>query len=355
MREDIPQTLLGLLRCHSPSGHESAAVQWLVQHMQTLGMSANVDAAGNAVGTIGAGARHLLLLGHIDTVPGEIAVRVEGDLLYGRGAVDAKGALAAFVDAAAAGAAPELTITVIGAVGEEAASPGALHLRTNFARPDFLLVGEPSGWERITLGYKGSAWFDLTVRRAITHSAGEAASAPEQAAAAWQRLLQWAGEFNQGRERTFDQVTPLLRSMHSENDGLEESAQLQICLRLPEGLHTAVADDVVRMLSGAEITVAARGAALPAYRAGKNTPLVRAALAAIRAAGGQPQFVLKTGTSDLNILGALWNCPAAAYGPGDSALDHTPHEHLSLREYAHSVAVVRGLIQSLATPSSYSL
>jgi LysW-gamma-L-lysine carboxypeptidase len=352
MGEDIPQTLLGLLRIYSPSGAERAAVNWLVQHMQTLGMQAHVDAAGNAVGTIGTGARHLLLLGHIDTVPGEIAVRVENDLLYGRGAVDAKGALAAFVDATAAGAVPGLTVTVIGAVGEEAASPGAVHLRTHFARPDFLLVGEPSGWDRITLGYKGSAWLDLRVRRALTHNAGEAASAPEQAAAAWQRLLQWAAEFNQGRERAFDQVTPLLRSMHSENDGLEETAQLQICLRLPEGMLTAVAEDVVRMLSGADVTVAACGDALPAYRAGKNSQLVRAALAAVRAAGGQPQFVLKTGTSDLNILGPVWNCPAAAYGPGDAALDHTPHEHLSLGEYARSVTVLRALIEGLATPSS---
>ena len=134
MRDDIPQTLLGLLRIYSPSGGERAAVDWLVQYMQTLGMQAHVDAAGNAVGTIGTGARHLLLLGHIDTVPGEIAVRVEGGLLYGRGAVDAKGALAAFVDAAAVGAVPGLTVTVIGAVGEEAASPGAVHLRTHFAQ-----------------------------------------------------------------------------------------------------------------------------------------------------------------------------------------------------------------------------
>ena len=325
MHNDLPQTLLGLLRIYSPSGHENAAVQWLVQHMQALGLRAHVDAAGNAVGAIGNGARHLLLLGHIDTVPGEIDVRAEGDVLYGRGAV-----------------------------GEEAASPGAAHLRAQFARPDYLLVGEPSGWERVTLGYKGSAWFELTVRRAISHSAGEAAAAPEQAAAAWQRLQAWAREFNTGRERTFDQVPPLLRSMHSENDGLEEIARLQICLRLPEGMHAAVADDVVRMLSGPEVTVKARGEALPAYRAAKNTPLVRAALAAIRTAGGQPQFVLKTGTSDLNILGPLWDCPAAAYGPGNSALDHTPHEHLSLREYARSVSVLRALIEGLATPSSYS-
>ena len=56
---------------------------------------------GNPVGELGDGPRHIVLLGHIDTVPGEIAVRREGDLLYGRGSVDAKGPMAAFVMAAA--------------------------------------------------------------------------------------------------------------------------------------------------------------------------------------------------------------------------------------------------------------
>jgi LysW-gamma-L-lysine carboxypeptidase len=63
--------------------------------------------------------------------PGEIAVRREGDLLYGRGAVDAKGPMAAFVVAAArAGTLPNLRVAVIGAVEEEAASSkGAYMLR----------------------------------------------------------------------------------------------------------------------------------------------------------------------------------------------------------------------------------
>ena len=61
-----------------------------------------VDRTGNAVGVLGDGPREMVLLGHIDTVPGEIAVHRDGDALYGRGAVDAKGPLACFTAAAPA-------------------------------------------------------------------------------------------------------------------------------------------------------------------------------------------------------------------------------------------------------------
>lgn len=79
-------------------------------------------------------------------------------------------------------------------------------------------------------------------------------------------------------------------------------------------------------------------------------------LAAIRSAGAQPGFVLKGGTSDMNVVGARWTCPIIAYGPGDSALDHTPHERIALDEYAQAVAVLRAYIEglALAVPASQS-
>ncbi len=114
-------TLTGLVEHYSPSGSERAAVEWLVERMQALGFTqAFVDGAGNAVGKMGAGPRQVVLLGHIDTFPGEIPVRVEADTLYGRGCVDAKGALACFVDAVAeVGARQGWQLVVIGAVEEE--------------------------------------------------------------------------------------------------------------------------------------------------------------------------------------------------------------------------------------------
>ena len=107
--------------------------------MEARGFRAEIDAAGNAIGTIGSGTRQIVLLGHIDTVPGHIPVRIENGELWGRGAVDAKGPLCTFV-AAAAAAGPDLgaTVTVVGAVGEERlGSPGARAVAA-WDAPDYL-------------------------------------------------------------------------------------------------------------------------------------------------------------------------------------------------------------------------
>jgi LysW-gamma-L-lysine carboxypeptidase len=90
------------------------------------------------------------------------------------------------------------------------------------------------------------------------------------------------------------------------------------------------------------------GFAISAYLAEKNTPLVRAFLGGIRGAGGKPSFVLKTGTADLNIVAPAWSCPAVAYGPGDSALDHTPGEHIFLDEYTRAVDVLERVLTQIS-------
>src|SRR6185503_5139980 len=102
-------------------------VQWLVGRMKFLGYDESfIDDAGNAVGVMGQGPRQVVLLGHIDTVPGEIKVEQVDSALYGRGSVDAKGPLACFVDAVAqAGAQEGWQFVVIGALEEERDSEGA--------------------------------------------------------------------------------------------------------------------------------------------------------------------------------------------------------------------------------------
>jgi [amino group carrier protein]-lysine/ornithine hydrolase len=77
-----------------------------------------------------------------------------------------------------------------------------------------------------------------------------------------------------------------------------------------------------------------------AFRAEKNTPLVRAFVSAVRKYAGEPTFLNKTGTSDMNVVGPAWGCPILAYGPGDSSLDHTPEEHVELEEWVQGVAVL---------------
>ncbi|MEW6504960.1 MAG: [LysW]-lysine hydrolase [Chloroflexota bacterium] len=342
---DEVSLLEGLLRAYSPTDAEQPAVVYLTEAMRAMGFQAEVDETGNAVGWRGEGLRQIVLLGHIDTVPGEIPVRREGDLLYGRGAVDAKGPLACFTAAVSSLSIPAgWQVVVIGAVGEEGDSRGARGILDRY-RPAYAIIGEPSGWDRVTLGYKGSLLLAYRVEQTLAHPAAQIENAPQRAVAFWNRLTAAANEWNRPYQRTFDQVTPVLRRMQSGEDGFGGWAELLINLRLPVWLSPAQAF--------AEISALAEGVAVqmldsvPAYLGEKNTAPVRAFLSAIRAAGGKPAFSLKSGTADLNLVAPVWNCPAVAYGPGDSNLDHTPNEHISLSEYRHSIAVLKEVLRQL--------
>jgi LysW-gamma-L-lysine carboxypeptidase len=345
---DELELLKGLLEIYSPSYQEAEAVNYLVDQMRAAGLDASVDEAGNAIGVCGNGPESVVLLGHIDTVPGLIPVTQDGDRLNGRGAVDAKGPLVCFAAAAARVAlrATQRRLVVIGAVGEEGDSRGAQYVKDQY-RPAFTIIGEPSGWERLTLGYKGSAWFNYGVRRILAHTSAQNESACEAAVTYWNRVRAWAEECNAGQTRNFEQVSPTLRELSSGSDGFVERAGLRFGVRLPPSLAVAEADAALRgLLNEADLELLE---GVPAYRGEKNTPLVRAFLAAIRQAGGNPSFTVKSGTSDMNVVAPVWGTPILAYGPGDSSLDHTPEEHILISEYRRAIDVLESALLSLVS------
>ena len=390
----------GLVAIESLSRHEQAASAWLVEQMRAAGYDrAWVDEAGNSVGELGSSTAStvVVLLGHIDTVPGKIPVRIEHGILHGRGSVDAKGPLATFV---AAGAqlgsawahAAGVRLVVVGAVEEESAtSKGARHIAARFDGvrepvPVACVIGEPSHWHRVTLGYKGRLLVDVSAAQSMAHTAGPDASVAEVVVDLWNWVRAHADRHNEGVGKPFHQLSPSLRRFITGNvDGLTDTVDAQIAWRLPVGFDAqafaqALIDDAARRLEApttAAVTLAA-GAGDPArqtvtlagarttvslhfrgweqaWRAERTTPLVRSFLGAIRsvAPGSNPGFVVKTGTSDMNVVAPVWQCPILAYGPGDAALDHTPHEHISLDEYWTAVQVLaealRGLADTLAT------
>ena len=357
-------TLVGLVEQYSPSGQERGAVEWLVHRMQALGYSESfVDEAGNAVGVMGSGPKQVVMLGHIDTVPGEIPVRVEpappaplqnlgeGEILYGRGSVDAKGPLACFVDASAqVGVVDGWQLVVIGAVDEERDSAGARFVVDQY-QPDFAIIGEPNDWDRIALGYKGSAWADLTIRREQTHTASGEQTAAEAAVEAWLLVKAYADAFNVEKQRAFDKIMPTLRGMDSGQDGFEQWAKLRLGVRLPMDVTPdewyLELEGTLKLHKSFGFHVERVGYPVPAWECEKNSSLVRAFINGIRQAGGTPRFVYKTGTADLNVVAPVWGCPAVVYGPGDSALDHTPNELLSLDVYNKSVGVLAGTLRKL--------
>ena len=375
----------GLVAIPSLSRHEGPAASWLANQMRGLGFDrAFVDDAGNAVGELGdeSAARTIVLLGHIDTVPGNIPVRIDGDRLYGRGSVDAKGPLATFVAGAArfgaaAARAANLRVIVVGAVEEEAAtSKGARFIASRFDGktdriPDACIIGEPSHWNRVTLGYKGRLLLDLTAEQPMAHTAGPDASVASVVVDLWNWVTAHAAEYNAGKDKAFDQLSPSLRRfITSTNEQMHDMVDAQFAWRLPVGFD---ADEFRKAIEGqanrptgqqanrptgqqangpikTRFTFAFRGHE-QAWRGDRTNVLVRSFLGGLRSVEASEKlgFVLKTGTSDMNVVAPVWKCPIVAYGPGDSSLDHTPNEHLELDEYWKAVNVLESSLRTYAT------
>ena len=341
-----------MLRIPSVSRQEGDIARFLVAQMLSLGFHSYVDEAGNAVAEAGQGPE-VVLLGHIDTVPGVVAVRVEEGKLYGRGAVDAKGPFAAFVAAGARllahGELP-VRLVLVGAVEEEAASSKGAHYVVDRYAPVACVIGEPSGWDRLTLGYKGRLLVEGRWKQPMAHSAGREAAVAERAVAFWNAVQARCAVYNAGKAQLFEQLLPSLRAISSGGDGLGDWAELTIGIRLPPSVDPDALSEELSLDARGEAQAAPslrfRGGCR-AYRGDKNNRLVRAFLKGVRSAGGAPGFLLKTGTSDMNVVGPAWRCPILAYGPGDSSLDHTPHEHVEIEEYLRAIEVLEGALRQL--------
>ncbi|GAC1443532.1 MAG: [LysW]-lysine hydrolase [Chloroflexota bacterium] len=339
--------LEALLSIQSPTGSEDGVASLLLTVMERAGFEARRDEVGNAIGTWGTGERSVVLLGHMDTVSGDVPVRRLDGKLYGRGAVDAKGPLAAaLVAGVRAAARANISITVIGAVQEEGPSVGARHL-IGRPPPSSLIICEPSSWDAIVMGYKGSQRFSVDISQPGAHTAGPDATAPERAVEFWNRLVSWCDEQGgTGEHRaSFNRLTPTLIRMGSESTGTLDSAHLEIGLRLPPGMTVEAArDGVESLLPGVDFKFSPGE---PAIRGDKSNALVAAFLRSIREGGGTPRFKVKTGTSDMNVVGPAWQCPMVAYGPGDSRLDHTPDEHVRIEEYLQAIRVLTRVLEEL--------
>lgn len=348
---DVVPLLQRAVAIPSVSGHEAEVARFLVSQLQTFCSEAFVDAAGSAVGRVGSGPLQVYVLGHIDTVPGDIPVRLENGKLYGRGTVDAKGPFCTAVAAAATLSThvlEKLTLTLIGAVEEEApSSKGARYALERYPQPDLLIIGEPSGWDAITLGYKGRLVARLRLEKHNFHSAGDNTTAAEDMVTCWQQLKAWAEGFATGG--IFDRVQASLQSFSTSSDGLTQKAEAVVGLRLPPACLLEAAEAGVQAtlseIAGAEVAFLGRE---QPYRGPKDTPLTRAFRVAIRKTGGTPRFKLKTGTSDMNVVAPHWDVPMLAYGPGDSALDHTPDEHVAVAELGRAAAVLSAALEHLA-------
>ncbi|MBN1936662.1 MAG: M20/M25/M40 family metallo-hydrolase, partial [Anaerolineae bacterium] len=177
------------------------------------------------------------------------------------------------------------------------------------------------------------------------HTAGPETAVCETAVAFWQQVAGYAAQFNVDRPRIFDQLTPSLRRIDSHSDGFIERVDMTIGFRLPPEIDIdALQTTVLGWAGDAQITFRGREVA---FRGSRSSELARAFVRALSEEGVKAQFKVKSGTSDMNVVGPVWGCPILAYGPGDSAFDHTPHEHIDLDDYHRAIQVLTHVLAHL--------
>lgn len=368
-----------LVQTPSYSGEEAQAAELLVEAFNALGFDeAYRDAAGNAIGVMRCGpGPHLMLNGHLDTVPvGEVALWPHAPLsgaivageLWGRGAVDMKSALACMALAACDARERGFrgTLTVSGVVQEEVGGLGARYLGERL-QVDAVVLGEPSNLS-LMLGHRGRAEVTVTFPGKIAHAArGELGeNALYRAARFLLQLEQLA--LPQGGPLGGSSVTPTnLRSFPERGHNVVPgAARLVLDYRfIPDDPPEALLARLQQLAPEArfEIKCERYGSesgevayelpqVAPAYLApGENRYLqraravIRAALAELGLPYSEGVWWFATDAPHLAQRGA----PVIGLGPGDPELAHTTFERVPLAQLAAARRVYAALVLGLAS------
>ena len=353
------KTLEKALRIYTPSLNEKALADFLADRCDDLGFrDIHQDEVGNILATKGSGEPKIMLCGHMDVVPGKIKVRKEGDLLYGRGASDAKAPLIAMLFAAASIKEDQGTITFVGAVDEEGNATGIKNLVKNKPDIDYAVFGEPSSIQKVTIAYKGRLAINLRVN--VKNSAH--ASAPWLAKNAIEETSSVVTELKNGLELGQEERTKgmMLTAALTEIRGgtshnvtpIECVATLDI--RIPVDMNCNNVEEkitkIVNEISAKreiEVLYSVIDETEP-FEAAHNSPLVRAmTLAILDVEKKRPMLIRKTGTGDMNVIGNKLSIPVVTYGPGDPHAAHTIDEKISIDEYLRGIEVLKRTIQHL--------
>ncbi|MDP2871663.1 MAG: ArgE/DapE family deacylase [Bacillota bacterium] len=355
---------------------EERIARYVAGVLERAGFEAVVEAPApgrpNAVGVLRGtgGGRSLMLVGHLDTVSTEgmdiapLAPRVEDGRLYGRGACDMKGGLAAILAAveavAASGWRPAGDLIVAGVSDEEYASIGVEHLVRRW-RADAGVIAEPTGLD-LVIAHKGFAWVRVDVEGVAAHG-----SSLDGGVDAITQAAKVITAYDDYQRRELTRVVPELvtrPSLHASliRGGRELSTYPDHCRveferrTVPGETEDAVRREIQSILDRlAKDDSTFRASAdvffyRQAYQVARDEPVVTAIVAACRKVVGHvPGFGASSGWMDSAVMGAA-GIPTVIFGPAGSGA-HSAVEWVDLESVVTTARVLTELVrESCAAP-----
>jgi acetylornithine deacetylase/succinyl-diaminopimelate desuccinylase len=366
----ILELLLEMVKAPSHPGverQEEAAAQALAAYLGGRGIPAELievrPGRPNVLASV-AGPKpgpHLVLCGHLDTVPPNAGSKAEffsgatrEGRMFGRGTVDMKGALAAMagalVDVRDAGGLASGKVTLAAVVDEEMESLGAEALIRGGLRAEGAVVGEPTS-NRVAIGHKGLEWLEVRFRGRAAHgSTPEAGISAIAAAAHFASLVE--SELVPAFGRRGDPVLGLpVINLGTIAGGQQPSMVAADCV-VQLDRRWVTTESIDQVMGDLEALLAKVRAARPGLATSllrmpggmatmlhgplvidKGHPLVGAALGAFADLGlAAPPLDVFPAWTDGALLAREAGIPTLVWGPGELALAHSAEESVALDE-----------------------
>jgi acetylornithine deacetylase len=318
-----------LIDIDSTTGREREVASHLARRLRGLGYQVTEQplegGRANVIALVGE--PRVVFSTHFDCVPPFFPSRVEAGLLYGRGACDAKGILAAQVAAAERlRASGETAVGLVFVAGEERGSDGAKAANALARGSRFLINGEPTD-NRLASATRGVYRARLTAKGKAAHSSvpelGESAIDKLVDAIVKMRAIDWPADADMGR--TFYSVG-LVKGGVAPNV-ISPEADAEVMFRTvgePAPLRALMEKQLAGLVEIEDVLV------VPPVRLKTVTPFETASFAF---------------TTDIPWLDR-WGAPLLI-GPGSVTLAHTADEHVPIAELHRAVDLYANLARSL--------
>jgi acetylornithine deacetylase len=330
---------------------------FLVETLSTHGVDARVDDAGNTIASKGDGdGVHVALNTHIDTVPPHVPFERDGDVIRGRGSCDAKGPLAALLDAFFHTDPADGRLTLAVTPDEETLSTGAAALDVD---ADRYVVGEPTGLD-VCNAAKGRFQATVTLTGANAHAAEPDSGV--NAVAAAEGALGAMRTFDDGREPHPSlggaTCTPTVIDGGGATNQLPDRCEIVVDRRsvppesaegfrqaLEAAVRTTVADEV-----GVAVELADRETPfLEAFATDPDDPLVTSLADAVASTGHDPAVRPFTAATEASYFASD---PTVVFGPGyladgGGAVAHSPREYVDVEQVGAAAAALRTALPAL--------
>jgi acetylornithine deacetylase len=323
-----------LVDIESITENEGPVAAYLLDHLAKLaartgGRAERMDVERDRFNVLATwGEPRVTLSTHLDTVPPFFPSREDGEFIWGRGACDAKGIVAAMVAAAeqllGEGA---KNFGMLFVVGEERNSAGALVAASAPRGSKYLVNGEPTE-SKMAIASKGILRYELVARGKMAHSAY-----PELGESAVEKLLDALAAIRNIQLPSDPQLGPTTVNIGTISGG-----------RAPN-----VIPDAAR----AEIMIRLVGEAQPVRDLFERAVNARAELVEIltippvrfATVDGLPTSVVSFAT-DVPVFGTSWGQPLL-FGPGSILVAHTAEERISKKELAAAVDAYAEMVKKL--------